>query len=212
MTHAHTVSSRSNPIRTSRAVPIGEFRMGGMPQPARRASSRWMGVGLVAVLTGIGGVSAYHVMSSNHPELVSVAPHAPATTESVPESAPETKSGTAPAPTPAPTQVETPAEPPRVVPVIERPRPAPTQDKPVPKPAPDKPAPAKPAADKPGSPASEISPPTQMAAPTGAAPAPAKVDVAKPDSSRTDAAPATTAGEEKPIISDRVPPKPLIDT
>lgn len=220
MTHAHIVSTHAVPTRASPPVPIGAYRMGGMPQPARRERSRWLGVGLVAVLTGIGGVSAYHVMSSNHQELVSVAAHAPSAAQPVPDTAPETAPNTvqpttpetasAPAPVLAPAPTKPAAEPPRVVPVIERPRPAPDKDKPAVKAAPA--AADKAGADKQATPEKGITPPAQTAAPVLDEPPPVKVEAPKPESPKTDSAPAAASSDVSPSVSDNTRIMPLTDT
>lgn len=201
MTHAHTASTQSAPARASRPVAIGEYRMGGMPQPMHNGSSRWFGAGLVAVLAGIGGVSAYHVMSSKHPELVSAAPLVPQQMEAAPapvaepvppvmESAPVT---------PAPAQTEAPVEPRKVAPA----KPVTNKDKPTVK-SPE------PVVEKPATPAAEASPPTQTAAPTVKEPEPAKAEAPKPEAPKTDAAPPTATSEVKPTSLDVPQPKVMI--
>jgi hypothetical protein len=60
--------------------PIGFYRMGGMPQQSyanqarKSTSSKWVGVGLVAVIASIGGVVAYQKLSEPAVDHLAMAP------------------------------------------------------------------------------------------------------------------------------------------
>lgn len=205
MTHAHTGSTASTQARPSRSTPIGEFRMGGTPQPMRNGSSRWFGAGLVAVLASIGGVSAYHLMFSNHQEIVSVAPLVVPQQETPPATIREQVAPideTSPA---APAQPERTAEPPKPAAATRPANSVTTKEKAAVK------APA-PLPSKPAAPVTESSPPVQAVAPVVKEPEPVKVDAPKPEAPKTDAMPATATSEVKPTTSDNPTPKATIET